>query len=623
MLSRYEARLKAALSAACKRDAWTADALACAAKPSRTARERCPGRLTAAQERSAQNALVAEAMTAMAEPIAAAAPPSAQVGPHPDFPTAVLAGTDKLFTMIEPERGPKAPVGMTIPRGGLTWTTHATCDLDVTGPVCTPAADDVRGHVRWRVGTRGTELLVVEARRGSRVDRTIVYTRAADGAPVSRVRFDAYDRVESALLFKAPDRYSGRRRNGSNALEGCGFMAYKLDASGRTEEQACLQWQGDPMLDTDGVAKLRVTRDGKGFLTEETRFDLAGKAVANADGVHQTLYERDDLSRTKVERYRGVDGKPVQATNGCFGYRLERDDQGALVKKTCLDGADQPAANPLTGTSSEAYRVDGNGCRTGVRFLGAAGGPSSNTDLVHAMEYEVDERCQITSKTCKDVSNRPKACSGGAPVKYVTRYDAAGNVVSVKHYAAYGTPGRDPAFHAFELRRTYDRLGNQLTQACHDASGSAITCPNTDFHAMKSTYDDAGREIQQTYTDEQGLAAGNYGAFKRTHKHDNYDHLVETQNHDRRGALAESFGVAIRKDLFDTAHRRFGLLLYDGNGQPAANTGCYTGATCPDTPWHAVRIMRRTDGSVEKNLFFDASKKLIATKYCSSSPCFD
>jgi len=140
---------------------------------------------------------------------------------------------------------------------------------------------------------------------------------------------------------------------------------------------------------------------------------------------------------------------------------------------------------------------------------------------------------------------------------------------------------------------------------------------------MKSSYDDAARETLQKYLDDEDRPTGNYGAYKRTHKHDNYDHLVESQNHDEQGALTESFGVAIRKDLFDTAHRRFGLVLYGRTGQPASNSGCYTGATCPGSPWHAVRILRRKDGSVEKNQFFDTSKKLIDTKYCSASPCFD
>ena len=612
-----ELRLRGALIAACRRDGWTAEALDCAARP---AGARCPGALTGPQVRSAQDALIVEAMTAIAEPIASAAPP-AQLGPHPDYPTAALAGTDRLFTMIEPERGPKAPIGMTIPRG-LTWTTHQSCAADPTGPVCSPAVTDVDGLWSWRIGRRGGELIVAEERRGTHVERTFVYTSKPDGTPLQRVRFDAYNRVDAALLFKGSDRYSGRKRNGANALDGCGFHAYKLDGNRRVEELACLQWQGDPMLDTEGVARTRFVRDAAGFVVEELRFDLAGKPVANADGVHKTLITRDPAGRPTLERYRGVDDKPVPSIQGCHGRRLERDARGSVARQICLDAADQPTAQP-SGVSAEVYRVDGNGCRTGVRYLGMRGTPAANHDLVHAMDYEVDERCEMTSRLCRDLQDRPKACTAGGPAKYVIRYDTAGNAISMKHYEPGGAPGSDTAFHAFELRRTFDRLGNQLTQACYDATGDKARCPATDFHLIRSTYDDAGREEGQTYRDEGDHARGNYGAYKRTYKYDNYDHLVESQNHDEAGALTEAYGVAIRKDLFDTAHRRFGILLYDRTGQPSHNPGCYTGATCPGQPWHAVRIVRRKDGSVEKNLFFDAGKRLLDTKLCNTTPCFD
>jgi hypothetical protein len=614
-----ELRLRMALIAACRRDRWSAEALDCAARTPAAARDRCPGKLTAAQERSARSALIVEAMTAIAEPVAATAP--AQSGPHPDYPTAALAGTDQLFTMAEPPRGPKAPIGMAIPRG-LAWTTHEHCVADITGPVCSPAVTDVDGLWSWRVGKRGAERVVAEERRGTHVERTFVYTLRPGGTPVSRVRFDAYRRVEAALLFKGTDRYSGRKRNGANALDGCGFLSYKLDASRRAEELACRQWQGDPMLDTEGVARTRLVRDAAGFVVEELRFDLAGKPVAIASGVHKTLTTRDAAGRPTLERYRGVDDRPVASTQGCHGRRIERDGRGSVTRRVCLDAADQPTAQP-SGVSAEVYRVDPDGCRIGVRHLSLRGTPAAGHDLVHAMDHEVDERCAITSRLCRGLDDRPRPCTPGGPARYVTRHDGAGNAVSIKHYDPSGAPGRDPAFHTFELRRTYDRLGNQLSQACHDAAGGKLGCPNTDFHAIRSTYDDAGREVSQTYRDEDDRPTDNYGSYKRTYKHDNYDHLIETLNHDETGALTEAYGVAIRKELYDAAHRRFGILLYDRAGQPSHNPGCYTGATCPGRPWHAVRIVRRTDGSVEKNLFFDAGKKLIDIKFCSSTPCFD
>ncbi|HWO17228.1 MAG TPA: hypothetical protein VNO30_00570 [Kofleriaceae bacterium] len=627
-----ELRMRVALIGACQRDRWSAVALECAARTTAAARDRCPGKLTAAEERSAQSALLAEAMTAMAEPDATA--PPTQTGPHPDYPTAALAGTDKLFTMIEPARGPKAPLGMAIPRG-LAWTEHEHCVADVTGPICSAApaggasgsgsgagSGAGAGLWSWRVGKRGAEVVVAEERRAGRVERTFVYLLKADGTPLQRVRFDSYGRVDAALLWKGKDRYSGRRRNGANALDGCGFLSYKLGADRRVAELSCLQWQGDPMLDTDGVARTTFVRDAAGFVVEEARFDLAGKPVANTEGVHKTLVTRDAAGRPTLERYRGVDDKPVASTQGCHGRRIERDGQGAVARHICLGATDQPAARP-SGVSAEVYRVDARGCRTSVRYLSLRGTPAAGHDLVHAMDYEVDERCAITSRLCRGQDERPRVCSPGGPARYVTRYDAAGNAVSIKHYGPDGDPGKDPAFHAFELRRTFDRLGNQLSQSCHDEDGDKVECPNADFHAMLSVYDDAGRELLQSYRDADGDPTDNYGSFKRSYKYDNYDHLVEMLNLDRSGALTESLGVAIRKDLFDTAHRRFGILLYDESGEPARNSGCYTGVTCPDRPWHAVRIVRRRDGTVEKNLFFDANKKLIDTKFCSAMPCFD
>lgn len=616
-----ELRLRGALIEACRRDRWTAQALECAALVSPTVRQRCPGALSAAGERSAQSALVVEAMTAIAEPLSTAAP-GAQRGPHPDYPTAQLAGTDKLFTMVEPQRGPKAPIAMTLPRGGLKWTAHAHCSADITGPVCSPAVADVPGLWSWRVGKRGADLVVVEERRGARAERTFVYLLRADGTPLQRVRFDAYDRVESALLFKGADRYSGRRRNGANALDGCGYHAYKLDPQRRVQEISCLQWRGEPMLDTEGVARTVVERDASGFVIDEARFDLAGQPVPSSEGVHRTRTERDASGRPAIERFRGVDGKPVASTQGCYGRRIERDAQGSPSRLVCLDAADRPTAQP-SGVSAEVYRVDAQGCRTGVRYLSLRGTPAATSERIHAFDYDVDERCAITARTCLDLASQRKECTPGGPARTATQYDAAGNAISVKHYDERGNPSHDVAFHAFELARTYDRLGNQLTQSCRSVDGEAVSCPNTDFQAIHSTYDDAGRETSQSYRDEGGAPGGNFGSYKRSYKYDNYDHLVETLNHDEGGALTEAYGVAIRKDLFDTAHRRFAVLLYDRDGDPSNNPGCFTGATCPSRPWHAVRIVRRKDGTVEKNQFFDAGKKLIDTKFCSTTPCFD
>src|SRR5687767_9585863 len=59
--------------------------------------------------------------------------PLPEAGPHPDYPTTVASGTGKIFTLEDPDRGPKVPTTYKLPpRGTLSWTTHGYCDL---GPV--------------------------------------------------------------------------------------------------------------------------------------------------------------------------------------------------------------------------------------------------------------------------------------------------------------------------------------------------------------------------------------------------------------------------------------------------------------------------------------------------------
>jgi hypothetical protein len=138
---------------------------------------------------------------------------------------------------------------------------------------------------------------------------------------------------------------------------------------------------------------------------------------------------------------------------------------------------------------------------------------------------------------------------------------------------------------------------------------------------MKS--DDAGREIEETFFDDRGQPASNGGTVVRRFRYDNYDHVFEATNHDADGELFEYLGMTTQRKLYDAAHREFAVLLLDRAGKPARYTGCFTGAHCPAGAWHAVRINRRPDGTVESNQFFDADGQLIETTSCTKERCFE
>jgi hypothetical protein len=553
------------------------------------------------------------------------ASPLPEVGPHPSYPTPVAAGTDKIFFLEEPERGPKASPTFSPPaRGALRWTSHAHCEPDTATVVCGPAATGATA--RWRVGRKGKQLVVAEALRDKRPYQTTIYIARPDGATDRVVRLDAYGRVAWTRFFVAGQRrYSARHPGGANALEGCGFMSYLLDDAGHVREIGCLQWLGQPMRDVHGVATTRYRRDERGMIVEEQRLGLDGAPSVADDGAQRVLYERDRSGVIAVERYRDSDGTPaLSSRSGCYGLRYERDardPRGLVQRRTCLTADDHPAPG-ASGATTDAYRYDARGCSIGVRHLGPTGQPATGYHRVHGRSYELDERCEERARTCLNLLEQPLACGPGEPARYVYERDAAGQIVSTKHYAANAAPGVDPSYQVFEIRNQWDERGSNVGRACYDASGTAAPCGRTGFHAIKWTVDDAGRKIEERYLDVQGGAATNLGCALRRFQYDNYDHNFETRNFDARGQLVEALGQAIRRELYDDAHRKFGVLLLDKAGKPASYTGCYVGVSCPNRPWHAVRIVRSPKGSVEKNLFFDAAGQLIHTQSCGATRCF-
>lgn len=571
--------------------------------------------------------LVAGCKTRADDPTARAPEGSASAGepapdepsrrdPHPDYPTPLAAGTDKIFTLEDPDRGEAvAPTFDTKAlMAGLTWTTHAHCVADIVDVVCSERATPAN----WRVGRKGQEIVVAIPK--SPIHDTHVYRGTAAGTPRRHVEIDPYGRVRSASLYQG-DRYTTRRRDGSNGLPGCGAMAYELDRERRGQRVRCLQWSGEPMRDTSGVAAIRFVRDARGFVSERHFEGLDGKPIASIDGYAAKTYELDREGRVTVVRYRGVDGKPIASTAGCHASRYAYHPTNAVSKETCLDARDAPV-EATNGVATQTNRIDPRGCRAGWRYFDASGTPIVDDDQLHGANATVDTRCARTSLTCVGLAQRPVVCGIERPAKYVTRHDAHGNEVSIKHYSPDGDPAADNEYGVFELRYAYDDLDRAIGESCHDVDGSPIVCGTTEIHATRSIFDAAGRIVEERFFGTDGQPAANLGTSIRRFVYDNYDHQYEETNHDINGDLMEMRGQAARRDLYDAAHRTFGIIMLDRSGGPAMYEGCYTGVTCPSR-WHAVRIVRRADGRAEHNVYFDQDGQLIYTVNCWEAQCFD
>jgi len=566
----------------------------------------------------------AEVKTPAPEPATKTAEPATiEHRPHPDYPTAALAGTEELFLLEEPPRGPHVTDVKLPDRGQLKFGEHAYCELTQSRLVCTGARSKSGvPSLRWNVGRAGERVILAErVSPTNHVLETLLFDWDAPSGKLKRLTaFEEHGVIDWVRTFNPPgDKYMERSLTGANDLPGCGFIAVK-QAPGRTDE-TCLQWNGSPMRDTDGVATTQIHYGPLGFTVERVRFGLDKKPVAGHDGVHRIVYQRDPAGRVLSELRLGLDGKPMLSTSeGCSGHRHEYDDRGLEIRDTCL-GKDGGPARAEEGVAVTTFEHNEDGCVVARKSWDKDGKPT-HVRGVYGVQIENDPTCNELSTTCVGAEAEPVPCGPGEPSRYDYELDDKGRIVSIKHREPDGDPGHDPEYGAYELRKGWDPLGNLVDESCWGPSGEPIECDHTGFHSEHIVVDDAGRTRTVRYFDVDGTAASNLGVAVRRYTYDNYDHISKIDGFDATGDSVEALGMAAQRRLYDSSHRLFALLLFDKNGKPARYGGCFTGRDCPARDWHAVRIFRGDNGHVTKNEYFDADGQLIETMDCDTHRCW-
>lgn len=543
---------------------------------------------------------------------------------HPDFPTPERAGTATLFILEEPDRGPVVKEAPAPAQDGWTFTLHAHCELDLDGmAVCSPAlAGEPGPNAHIRVGRRKGLPMLLEERVGARVAETLLVERMPDGTVSRVVSLDGHGLVRWSRHFDAEGaRFSSRKRNGANALPGCGFLGLSRNAAGRIDGTTCLQWSGEPMQDLSGAVQTRRILDDRGLVREEQFADASGKPLPRHDGTQRIVFERDSLGREVARRYLDEQGLPVPSQDrGCHTQRTSYDARGLVDERTCLGPEDRPLADHKK-TCRVAHEYDGRGCRTALLLYGLSN--KGCTLLSWRQVFTVDEHCEDLSKVCLYRGVTRKNCGVGQPAELRYSRDPWGNEATTQHFNSARGQATDAACGAFEIRRTFDALGNEVREAFFDAAGQPMECKGTGYHGTITQYDDAGRITYRTFFDAAGKPATNLGCARRRYIYDNYDHLAGTHDEGPDGKPQDVLGQSRQQNIFDRGHRLFGVLLFDIQGQPARYRGCFTNRTCPQGPWHAVRVMRSASGRLEVNLFFDENGQLIHTVDCDKHLCWE
>src|SRR5688572_3136888 len=90
-----------------------------------------------------------------------ASEPTPGVRPHAEYPTAAMAGTEELFLLEEPPRGPHVTQVRLPERASLRFAEHAHCEIGAARLVCSGARPRA-GAGRWTVGRIGERVALAE-----------------------------------------------------------------------------------------------------------------------------------------------------------------------------------------------------------------------------------------------------------------------------------------------------------------------------------------------------------------------------------------------------------------------------------------------------------------------------
>ena len=541
---------------------------------------------------------------------------------HPDYPTPRLAESEAIFLLEEPERGPLV-TSATIPsKKGIKWTAHTHCAIGIDRVDCgPPLGPRSASGSHWRVGRRKGLQVMAEERFGQRLIRTLILDHGKGGRPLRVTLISGRGVVRWSRHFNIKgEQYSARRRDGSNALSGCGHMAMGWDRRRRVNSTTCMQWTAGVMKDTRGVVKTSFKRNRRGLELERRRWDESGEPMVGHDGYHRLLTKRDAQGRPVELSYQDAQGMAAMAAaTGCHGWRYEYDGRGLKVKKFCL-GVEGAPAPDNQGVCGYQRSHDGRGCLIQqVNLVLTKGRCVKKSKL---FDYEVDKHCGRLRKVCRKPGSKRATCGNKQPAEFRYTRDDEGRITSTKHFRPDRQPGKDTSCLAYEIRIGYDEQGNEATRSWFGANGKPMDCWRTGFHFSRMKYDDAGRITEKRFFDARGASTTNLGCALRKYSYDNYDHTVETEDRDKAGALSADLGMARKRYIYDSGHRNFGQILFNAKGEPAKYRGCFSGQRCTSKAWHALRIMRRPNGSVAENLFFDRDGQLIDTINCKKELCW-
>ncbi len=213
------------------------------------------------------------------------------------------------------------------------------------------------------------------------------------------------------------------------------------DAHGRVTVERYFGVAGTPTPSAEERGCYGVAREyERGLEVRRLCLDADGSPRRDADGVAAFETVRDARGCEVGERHLGASGEPV-LRDGVAGFAYKVDRKCQKVEKRCLDEDDELTACGPGEPAGFLHKRDAHGRIVSSKFLDAYGRPGLDADYdVHEVRYEWDALGRQTGESCHDERGRLTECASTGFARTADTFDDNGRIAERRFFGPDGEP---------------------------------------------------------------------------------------------------------------------------------------------------------------------------------------
>ncbi|MBI5488988.1 MAG: hypothetical protein HY905_16760 [Deltaproteobacteria bacterium] len=296
-----------------------------------------------------------------------------------------------------------------------------------------------------------------------------------------------------------------------SSADGCFGRAREYDARGFVVAETCLDADGKPTADPDGIATTSGAFDPRGCRVADGYLDPAGRPTVDDAGVARRVWTVDDACTPLTLVCHGRrDALTPCVMDGAPSIAWTLDDLGRVVSARSWLRPDVPGTDADYGVFEQRMRYDQLGRRVELSCHGPDGGNLlCHGTGFHAALTAYDEAGRTVEQRFLCVDRSPADNLGTSIRRY--EYDSYDHLSVLRELDLGGRPFS--SYGMASRRHLYDQGHRQFAvllyhrderPASFDACFVGLDCPEMPWHALRIVRSSSGKVTENLFFDAAG-----------------------------------------------------------------------------------------------------------------------